>query len=66
MSEDGRMGAPMAVSGCAGRLEVIDGWTGRRRRSEPGKARIAVARPVPDMRVAGCRPAARDDAMAGP
>jgi len=52
MAGDGKMGASMGVSGYAGRLEVVDGPTGRRRRSDAEKARIAVESLAPDMRVA--------------
>ena len=56
----------VSSDGYMGRLEVIAGPTGRRRRSDPEKARIVAESLVPG-RVEDCRcgPAARDDALAG-
>jgi transposase len=54
MSGDGKMGVQLDVpsDGYAGRLEVIEGPTGRRRWSEAEKARIAAASLLPGVRVA--------------
>ena len=54
MERDGKMDAPLGVSdgGYAGRLEVIEGPTGRRRRSDEEKARIAAESLLPGVRVA--------------
>ena len=54
MGRDGKMGVQMDVSneGFAGRLEVIEGRTGRRVRSDDEKARIAAESLMPRIRVA--------------
>jgi transposase len=54
MTRDGRMDGHLDVSGdgYAGRLEVIGGPTGRRRRSVDAKARIALESLVPGATVA--------------
>jgi transposase len=54
MARDGEMGGYLDVSsnGYAGRLEVIGGPTGRKRRSNDAKARIAVESLMPGASVA--------------
>ena len=54
MGGDGKMGVHLDVpkDGYAGRLEVIEGPTGRRRRSEGEKARIVAESLMPGVRVA--------------
>lgn len=54
MEGDGKIGVHLDVSseGYAGRLEVIEGPTGRRRRSESERARIAAESLMPGVRVA--------------
>jgi transposase len=54
MTRDVKMDAQMGVSkeGYAGRIEVVAGPTGRRRRSEAEKARIAAESLTPDAIVA--------------
>jgi transposase len=54
MAGDGKMGVQLDVrrDGYAGRLEVIEGPTGRRRWSEAEKARIAAESLLPGVRVA--------------
>ena len=54
MERDGKMDVHLGVSdgGYAGRLEVIEGPTGRRRRSDEEKARIAAESLLPGVRVA--------------
>jgi transposase len=54
MTGDGKMGVHLDVpsAGYAGRLEVIEGPTGRRRRSDAEKARIAAESLLPGVRVA--------------
>jgi transposase len=54
MERDGKMGVHLDVpsDGYAGRLEVIEGPTGRRRRSGAEKARIAAESLMPGLRVA--------------
>ena len=54
MERDGKMGVHLDVpnNGYAGRLEVIEGPTGRRRRSEAEKARIVAESLMPGARVA--------------
>jgi transposase len=54
MAGDGKMGVHLDVpkDGFAGRLEVIEGPTGRRRRSDGEKARIAAESLLPGVRVA--------------
>jgi transposase len=54
MSRDGKMDAPLDVpaNGFAGRLEVIEGPTGRRQRSQADKARIVAESLLPGVRVA--------------
>ena len=54
MGRDGKMGVQTDVSneGFAGRLEVIEGRTGRRVRSDDEKARIAAESLMPRTRVA--------------
>jgi len=49
MAGDGKMGVQLDVpsDGYAGRLEVLEGPTGRRRWSEAEKARIAAASLLP-------------------
>lgn len=53
MERDGKMGVLLDVSneGYAGRLEVIEGPTGRRQRSESEKARIVAESLLPGARV---------------
>ena len=54
MDRDGKMDAHLDVSkdGYGGRLEVIEGPTGRRRRSDAEKARIVAESLVPGAKVA--------------
>jgi hypothetical protein len=54
MDRDGKMGVHLDVpiNGFAGRLEMIEGPTGRRQRSEAAKARIAAESLMPGVRVA--------------
>jgi transposase len=54
MGRDGKLGVHLDVSraGYAGRLEVIEGPTGRRRRSDEEKARIVAESLLPGVRVA--------------
>lgn len=54
MTRDGKMGVYLGVSnsGYAGRLEVIGGPTGRKRRSDDAKARIALESLMPGATVA--------------
>ena len=54
MVRDGKMGVHLDVPqlGYAGRLEVIEGPTGRRRRSDAEKARIVAESLLPGVRVA--------------
>lgn len=54
MARDGKMDVHLDVSngGYAGRLEVIEGPTGRRRRSDEEKARIVAESLLPGVRVA--------------
>jgi hypothetical protein len=54
MDRDGKMGVHLDVpiNGFAGRLEVIEGPTGRRQRTEAEKARIVAESLMPDVRVA--------------
>jgi transposase len=55
MGRDGKMGVQLDVSsgdGYAGRLEVIEGRSGRRWRSQEERARIAAESFMPGMRVA--------------
>ena len=54
MDRDGKMDAYLDVSkdGYGGRLEVIEGPTGRRRRSDAEKARIVAESLVPGVKVA--------------
>jgi transposase len=54
MARDGKMGVHLDVPklGYAGRLEVIEGPTGRRRRSDAEKARIVAESLLPGVRVA--------------
>ena len=53
MARDDKMGVPLDVliEGYAGRLEVIEGPTGRRQRSDREKARIAAESLMPGVRV---------------
>lgn len=54
MREDGKMDVQLDVShqGYAGRLEVVEGRTGRRRRTEAERARIATESLMPGASVA--------------
>jgi transposase len=54
MGRDGTMGVHLDVpiNGFAGRLEVIEGPTGRRQRTDAEKARIVAESLMPGMRVA--------------
>jgi transposase len=54
MGRDGKMGVHLDVSGngSAGRLEVIEGPTGRRKRTRAEKARIVAESLMPGARVA--------------
>lgn len=54
MERDGKMGVQLDVSseGYSGRLEIIEGPTGRRERSASQKARIVAESLMPGMRVA--------------
>lgn len=54
MERDGKMGVHLDASneGYAGRLEVVEGPTGRRRRSDAERARIAAEGLLPGVRVA--------------
>jgi transposase len=54
MGRDGKRGAHLDVpiNGFAGRLEVIEGPTGRRKRTRAEKARIVAESLMPGMRVA--------------
>ena len=54
MARDGKMGARLDVfcGGYAGRLEVIEGPSGRKRRSDAEKGRIVAESLVPGVRVA--------------
>lgn len=54
MSRDGKMDAHLAVptNGFAGRLEVIEGPTGWRQRSQADKARLVAESMLPGVRVA--------------
>ena len=54
MGKDGKMGVHLDVSrdGYGGRLEMIEGPTGRRRRSDEEKARIVAESLLPGVRVA--------------
>ena len=54
MDGDGKMGVHLDVpiNGFVGRLEVIEGPTGRRQRTEAEKARIVAESLMPDVRVA--------------
>lgn len=52
MERDGKMGVQLDVSnGYAGRLEVVEGPTGRRQRSDVERARIAAEGLLPGVRV---------------
>ena len=52
MERDGKMGVQLDVSnGYAGRLEVVEGPTGRRQRSDAERARIAAEGLLPGVRV---------------
>jgi len=52
MERDGKMGVQLDVSnGYAGRLEVVEGPTGRRQRSAAERARIAAEGLLPGVRV---------------
>jgi len=54
MERDGKMGVQLDVSsaGYAGRLEVIEGPTGRRRRTDAEKARIVAESLMPGVQLA--------------
>lgn len=54
MGRDGKMGVHLDVptNGFAGRLEVIEGPTGRRKRTQAEKARIVAESLMPGVRVA--------------
>ena len=54
MGRDGKMDVQLDVSsdGCAGRLDVIEGPAGRRRRSPEERVRIAAESLMPGVRVA--------------
>ena len=54
MGRDGKMGVHLDVptNGFAGRLEVIEGPTGRRKRTQAEKARIVAESLIPGIRVA--------------
>jgi transposase len=54
MDRDGKMGVHLDVpiNGFAGRLDVIEGPTGRRQRTEAEKARIVAESLMPNVRVA--------------
>jgi transposase len=54
MGRDGKMGGHLDVpiNGFAGRLEVIEGPTGRRQRTQAEKARIVAESLIPGVRVA--------------
>ena len=54
MGRDGKMGVHLDVptTGFAGRLEVIEGPTGRRERTQAEKARIVAESLMPGARVA--------------
>jgi len=66
MGRDGEMDVHLDVSsdGYAGRLDVIEGPTGRRQRSPEERVRIAAESLMPGVRVADVAPA-RGDALAG-
>ena len=67
MGADGKMDVHLDVSttGYAGRLEVLEGPTGRRVRSEAEKARIAAESLMPGAAGGGGGAQARRDALAG-
>lgn len=58
MRADGKIGVQLDVStnGYAGRLEVLEGPTGRRARTEVEKARIAAESLMPGVQVAAVAP----------
>jgi hypothetical protein len=64
---DGEMDVHLDVSttGYAGRLEVLEGPTGRRVRSEADKARIAAESLMPGVQVCRRSHASMADALAG-
>ncbi|MEV8882894.1 MULTISPECIES: hypothetical protein [Mesorhizobium] len=52
MKQNSSFGDHVPTAGCAGRLEVLDGPTGRRVRSEADRARIAAESLMPEVQVA--------------